>query len=437
MNGRRVVITGVDVVSPYGIGIDVFRDGIFNGKSASATIDSFDVSTLPVKFAAGLQLDDAGLDEYLENQKIAKTLSRAGKFLSISAGRAITNSGLEPGKVDPYRFGTSIGAGGLGYWDTEYGGVLGEIFKESLEIHGNSITVDEAKLISNTLEMTHPLLPLKFLPNIPTAHLSIANNARGNSITLTTACSSSAQAIGEAYRQIKFRISDFVIAGGSDAIINPNCMIMFSLLGVLSKNNDEFMTAARPFDKSRDGFMIGEGAAVFILEELGECLRRGATPLCEIVGYGSTSDAYRLTDSPPEAWGSVAAMKIALEDAGILPVDIDYINAHGTGTKMNDKAETYAVKQVFGNYANEIPISSTKSMIGHCIAAAGGLELAATVLAMENNLLPPTINYSLPDPECDLDYVPNIARYVEIKTAMSNSFGFGGQNAVLIIRKFD
>jgi len=283
----------------------------------------------------------------------------------------------------------------------------------------------------------HPLMPLKALPNIPTAHVAINHNARGNCQTISTACTSSTQAIGEAYRHIKFGIADAMICGGSDSMVNPNGLVAFSALGVLSKNNDEFATASRPFDKSRDGFMLGEGGAVFIIEELESCLQRGGKPLAEITGYASTCDAYRLTDEPPTAWSAIKAVENSLKDAEISPGEIDYINAHGTATRINDKTETYAIKEVFKNNAYKIPVSSTKSMTGHLVAAAGAIEFAACLEALQFQEIPPTINFKNPDPECDLDYVPNVSRGAVLKTVMSNSFGFGGQNACLVVRKLE
>ncbi|MBK8552283.1 MAG: beta-ketoacyl-[acyl-carrier-protein] synthase family protein [Ignavibacteria bacterium] len=258
---------------------------------------------------------------------------------------------------------------------------------------------------------------------------------KGNCQTVTTACTSSAQAIGDAYRQIKSGYADVIIAGGSDSLANPYGIVAFSLLGVLSKNNEEYLTAIRPFDKRRDGFMIGEGAAVFVLEEYEHCRKRGANIYSEIKGFASTNDAFRLTDEPPDAGGSVKAMELALEYAGIDRSSVDYINAHGTGTRMNDRNETFAIKKVFGNRAYSIPVSSTKSMIGHLVAGAGAIEFAACIMAMKNQIIPPTINYEIPDEDCDLDYVPNVSRDAGLKVIQSNSFGFGGQNACLIIKE--
>lgn len=436
MSERRVVVTGMGVVSPFGIGAGKFAENIFAGNSAAALITAFDVSSLPTQFAAPLPLADRDLDARIENQKSLKTLCRAGKFAVIAAKEAVDNAGLEMSRLNPFRFGTSLGAGGLGLEDLEH-------FNQRLQIATNSIAsnnaakLDPARFMRNIREQVHPLTPLKALSNIPTAHIAINHNARGNCQTITTACTSSAQAIGEAYRQIKFGLADAMIAGGSDSMINPNGMIVFSMVGVMSKNNREYRTAARPFDRRRDGFMLGEGAAIFILEELEHCQQRGGEPYGEIIGYASTCDAFRLTDEPPEAWGSIEAMKLALAEAQCNPDRIDYINTHGTGTMMNDKTETFAIKKVFKEQAYTIPLSSTKSMIGHLVAAAGAVEFAACVLAMKHQRIPPTINYQEPDPECDLDYVPNHSREARLEVSLSNSFGFGGQNACLVLKKYN
>jgi 3-oxoacyl-[acyl-carrier-protein] synthase II len=435
MINRRVVITGIGVISPFGIGSKTFWECIREGKSAASLITSFDASRLPTKFAAILPITNSDIESFLENQKSAKTLSRSGMFAIIAAKEAYNDSHLDASQMNPYRLGTSIGAGGLGLVDVEYANQTLDIMLNSID-NSNGLKLDNSKVWQNTLNFVHPLTPIKALSNIPTAHIAINHNARGNCQTITTACTSSAQAIGEAFRQIQFGIADVMITGGSDSMVNPNGFIAFSALGVMTKNNDEYQTAARPFDKRRDGFMLGEGAAIFILEELQHCRQRGAEPIAELVGYASTCDAFRLTDEPPEAWGSIEAMKLALESAGMHPDEIDYINAHGTGTKMNDKTETFAIKSIFKERAKSIPVSSTKSMIGHLVAAAGAVEFAACIQAMKEQVIPPTINYVEPDPECDLDYVPNFSRYAQLNAILSNSFGFGGQNACLIIKKF-
>lgn len=434
MAERRVVISGLGAVTPFGVGLKKYWTNFSEGSSGAQLITAFDVSGLPTSFAAPVPCDDSELDSFIENKKSLKTMSRAAKFAVIAAKEAVEDAELETDRLDPYRFGTSIGAGGLGTWDLEHSNKTLQIVSESID-PDKSEMLNFARVWRNTLDRMHPLSPLKSLSNIPTAHIAMNYNARGNCQTITTACTSSAQAIGEAYRQIKYGIADVIIAGGSDSMVNPYGMVAFSMLGVISKNNGEYQTAARPFDRRRDGFMIGEGAAIFILEEYEHCKKRGAEPCGEILGYASTCDAFRLTDEPPDAWGSIEAMKLALTDASINPDQVDYINAHGTGTKMNDKTETYAIKKVFGKHAHSIPVSSTKSMIGHLVAAAGAAELSACVLAMKHQLIPPTINYREPDPDCDLDYVPNSAREAPLDVVLSSSFGFGGQNACLVIKR--
>ncbi|MFQ5633063.1 MAG: beta-ketoacyl-[acyl-carrier-protein] synthase family protein [bacterium] len=431
---RRVVITGTGVVTPFGVGQERFWENLKAGSSGAQLIDTFDVSGLPTRFAAPVPHDENEINAFIDNKKSIKTMSRAARFAVIATKEAVEEAGLETDRLDPYRFGTSIGAGGLGSWDLEHSNKTIQIVSESLDPNSSDF-VDFGRVWRNTLDGMHPLSPLKSLSNIPTAHIAINYNARGNCQTITTACTSSAQAIGEAYRQIKYGVADVMSAGGSDSMVNPYGMVAFSMLGVISKNNEEFRTAARPFDRRRDGFMIGEGAAIFILEEYEHCKKRGAEPYVEIIGYASTCDAFRLTDEPAEAWGSVEAMKLALADAQINPAHVDYINAHGTSTTMNDKTETYAIKKVFGEHAYSIPVSSTKSMIGHLIAAAGAAELSACTLAMKHQIIPPTINYQEPDPNCDLDYVPNHAREAKLEVILSNSFGFGGQNACLVLKR--
>jgi 3-oxoacyl-[acyl-carrier-protein] synthase II len=434
MSAQRVVISGMGAVSPYGIGMNVLWDNLLAGKSAVRLISDFDVSSLPTRFAAQLTLNEVQLENYVENKKATKTMSRAMMFAMIAAQEAMNQSGLAGNITDPFRFGVSLGAGGLGYWDLEHATHMLDIVVDSL---GPDNHLDYGKVWENTMQKVHPLTPLRALPNISAAHVAIQFNARGHCQTITTACTSSTQAVGEAFRLIKSGWADCMISGGSDAMINPNGMMAFNALGVVSKNNDEYETAARPFDKRRDGFMVGEGGIVFILEELEHCVNRGGTPLAEIIGYASTCDAFRLTDEPPEAWGAVKAMELTLADARAHLQDIDLINAHGTGTQMNDINETYAIKQVFGDHAYHIPVNSTKSMVGHLVAAAGAIELAACVQSIRTQKIHPTINYQVPDPACDLDYVPNTARQCSVNTVLSNSFGFGGQNACLLIRSVD
>jgi 3-oxoacyl-[acyl-carrier-protein] synthase II len=285
-------------------------------------------------------------------------------------------------------------------------------------------------------ERTNPVATLRGLPNLAAAHVAIQNDARGPNNTITTACTAGTQAIGEGLRLIQRGDADVVFAGGTDATINPVSVLGFSLLGTLSRRNDQPESASRPFDLHRDGFVIGEGAGVVILERESLARARSAPVLAELAGYGVTCDAYRITDERPDAGGAARAIRLCLQDAGATPADVEYVNAHGTGTRMNDLTETRAIKEGLGAAAQSVPVSSTKSMLGHLLAAAGAVELAAVVVALCQNFLPPTTNLQTPDPQCDLDYVPGSARSARVGAALSNSFGFGGQNACLLIRRW-
>lgn len=436
MPKRRVVVSGLGVVSPFGLGKQPFWDGLAHGTSGARLIDSFPTADMPTRFAAQLNIDDDRLGAFITDQKIVKTLSRSGKMIIIAAQEALDDAKIDFSKVDPYLTATSLGAGGTGLWDTDHANRLLDVFLSSVE-NSDGLKFRQEVVWSNVLRKIHPLTPLRALPNVPTAHLAIMTNARGQCQTITTACTSSAQAIGEAFRLVQSGIADIVISGGGDSMSNAYGLVAFSMLGVLSINNEEWQTASRPFDRRRDGFMIGEGAAVLVLEEREACLNRGGTPYAEVIGFAGTNDAYRLTDEPAEAWGSIAAMKGAMASAGISPADVDYVNAHGTGTKMNDKTETHAIKVALGEHAARVPVSSTKSQIGHLVAGAGAIECAACLWALRHQMIPPTINYRQPDPDCDLDCVPNTARPANLNVVLSNSFGFGGQNACLALRGFE
>jgi 3-oxoacyl-[acyl-carrier-protein] synthase II len=432
MSEQRVYITGMGVVSPYGPGAPTFGENLFAGVSAVSLITHFDTAGLPTTFAARVPLTAEELEAHLSEPKASKTMNRAARFESIAAAEAVRDSGLELNRLDPYRVGVSMGAGAIGLVDQEH---IELSLRVILEAAAGASPVAAGRVWEATCRRVNPLTPLKALPNVPTAHIAIQFNARGPCHTVATACISGTQAVGEAYRLIKHRYADVMIAGAADSMVNSDALMAFSTLGVLSRNNAEWRTAARPFDRRRDGFVLGEGAAVFILEGEDTVKKRGALPQAEVIGYADTCDAFRLTDQPPEAWGSVQAMNQALKNAQVQPHQIDYINAHGTGTQMNDRTETRAIKAVFGGAAAGIPVSSTKSMIGHLVAAAGAVELAACVLSLKQQMIPPTINYEIPDPLCDLDYVPNIARRAGLNCILTNSFGFGGQNASLVIQR--
>ena len=419
-------------MTPFGAGRNTYWEGLTCGRSAAAPITRFDTSGLPTRFAAMVPISEAELDGLVPSGKSAKTMSRAIKLAVVATEEAIADAGLAESELNPYQLGTSMGCGGLGLCDLDHVLETIRIVADSVSPEGS---VNPNDVWRRTIQQINPITPLRGLPNLTAAHIAINHDARGPCLTVATACTSSAQAIGEAFRQVQTGGAEVMICGGTDSMINPPGLLAFSALGVLSRNNDQYLTAARPFDRRRDGFLLGEGAAILILEDHEFCQRRGGRPYAEVVGYASTCDAYRLTDEPPDGRGSVEAMRGALANGGIGPENVDYINAHGTGTRMNDKAETNAIRSVFGDSTQPPPVSSTKSMIGHLVAAAGSVEFAACVLALEHQCVPPTINYAEPDPVCDLDYVPNQSRETRLDVVLSNSFGFGGQNACLVARR--
>lgn len=431
MSHQKVVITGLGVVSPFGIGHHIFWESLQNGVSAARKIDTFDASQMPTQFWASVPASDDTLNEHLVQRKTGKLLTRSGKMAMIAAAEAIAQSGIDFSSLQPERGAISVGAGGIGLNDPDVAAIG---FDHGGWLASNNIPRDnEGAFWAAMVAHTHPLLSVKAIPNSIAAHLSMLYQIQGASTTITTACTSSSQAIGEAFHKIKYGLADAVLAGGADSMTNPSSLLSFSLLGVLSKNNAEYAAASRPFDRDRDGFLLGEGAAFFVLESLEHCRRRGAQPLAEISGFGCTSDAFRITDEPEDARGSINAMRQALREAQLNPEQIHYINAHGTSTRMNDKTETLAIKKVFGEQAYRTPVSSNKSMFGHLVAGAGAIEMAASILTLQHQVAPPTINLNNPDPECDLDYIPHSARKLDIKNIMSNSFGFGGQNSCLVV----
>jgi len=431
---ERVAITGIGVVTPIGVGRAEYTEALRAGRSGCGTITAFDCGGFDTRIAA--EVDDRLFDAsaYVEPRKMVKHMSRAARFAVAAAAMARSDSALASGDVDPYRIGVSLGAGGMGIVDLDQ--LTAQATAAIISMRGrDSETLDIPEFARVFRERTNPILPLRGLPNLAAAHVAIQQDARGPNNTITTACSAGTQAIGEGMRAIQRGDADVVFAGGADAMINPVGVLGFSMLGTLSRRNDEPERASRPFDAERDGFVIGEGAAILVLERESFARARGARVLAELAGYGCTCDAYRITDERPDAEAAVRAMQRCLEDAGLTPGDVGYINAHGTGTQMNDATETRAVRALFGR-DRVPPMSSTKSMIGHLLAAAGAAELAATVLALDAGFLPPTINYVSPDPACDLDCVPNTARSARLDAALSNSFGFGGQNACLAIRRW-
>ncbi len=429
---ERVFVTGIGVVSAFGVGQETFWDHLARGESASRLIDSFDASQMPTRFWANALASEDELTDLLPNKRTGKLLTRANKMAMIAAEEAMGQSGIDPTTLEGSRFGISVGASGVGLVDQ---GMSPLDYQSSLLLATDQKRPQsEGQFWKLLLDQMHPLNPIRSIPNAISAHLAIQYQALGSCLTYTTACTSSAQAIGEAMLMLRKGRQDVMIAGGADSGTNPSNLLSFSLLGALSTNNEQFQAASRPFDRDRDGFMLGEGAAFLVLETGSHCRKRNARPLAELIGYGSASDAFRVTDEPEDARGAIRAMAMALDDARLAPGQVDHINAHGTSTRMNDPIESFAIHSVFGPAADRIPVTSTKSMIGHLVAGAGAIELVASVLAIKHKLIPPTINIEHLDPACKLDVVRGGSRAMPIQTILSNSFGFGGQNACLIIR---
>ncbi|HEX7192990.1 MAG TPA: beta-ketoacyl-ACP synthase II [Thermoanaerobaculia bacterium] len=408
MTRRRVVITGIGMISPLGIGNDATWQRLIEGKSGIGRISKFDASAYPCQIAGEVH----GFDPELWIEK--KEVKKSDTFIhyAIAAAQiAADDAKLDTSKEDSDRVGVVIGSGIGGLPLIE-------------EMH--------RKLMERGPSRISPFFIPGLIVNLAAGHISIRFKARGPNSAPATACATGAHAIGDAMKIIRHDEADVMFAGGSEAVITPLAVGGFSAMRALSTRNDDPQKASRPWDLNRDGFVMGEGAGVVILEERERALARGAHIYCEITGYGMSSDAYHITSPSEDGSGMMRVMQRALKDAGLAPEQIEYINAHGTSTPVGDKTETVAIKRVFGDYAYKLPISSTKSMTGHLLGAAGGLETAITALAIEHGILPPTINYETPDPECDLDYIPNVARKQKLTHAMSNSFGFGGTNATLI-----
>ena len=425
---RRVVVTGIGVVSPNGIGRRAFSEAIVEGRSGVGLIESFDTSGQAIKIAGEVKGFD--VSPYLgEHRKNLKVMSRAVQFAVGAGALAVEDSGLEPSKIDPERFGVCMGTG---ITPMDVAELVGPISRGI----GQDGGFDVGRFAEAQSESMFPLWLLKHLPNMAAAHLSILHHAMGPNNTIVTACAAGTQAVGEAFRLIRRGDADVMLAGGCDSRLDPLMMVAYQAMKAVSVSTRPPSQVSRPFDGQRDGFVLGEGAAVLILESLSRAKRRGATIYAEVTGYGSSFDAYGITRPEPEGKGAALAMRAALREARRDPADIDYINAHGTSTRLNDLMETMAVKRVFGPRSSKIPMSSQKSMVGHLIGASGALEAAATALSLERGVVPPTINQETPDPECDLDYVPNTAREIPLRTAISNSFGFGGQNASLVMTRF-
>jgi 3-oxoacyl-[acyl-carrier-protein] synthase II len=426
---RRVVVTGTGAVSPLGNNVKDTWLRVTQGKSGVGPITLFDASTFSTRIAG--EVKGFPFEKWLERNPPLTSAMRSTFFALHAAAEAYKDAMLKPFSVDSRRFGLYFGAGDSGNDFDPFVKTLLASFSESGEL------VDKGKYLHHAKENMSALKELETQPFMTVTHLTRLFDIRGPVSNCLTACAASSQAIGEAYEWIKRGDADVMMTGGSHSMIYPLGVAGFSLLTALSTHNAEPEKASRPFDKNRDGFVIAEGAGVLILEELSHAQKRKAHIYGEVVGYGSTADSYRLTDMDPEVRGAAEAIRIAMAKAGVGPENIDYINAHGTSTAVNDSLETMAIKKVMGEYAKKIPVSSTKSMLGHMIAATGAVEAIFCLLAMRDAIIPPTINYEEPDPECDLDYVPNTARRSDVTIALSNSFGFGGQNICLALRKYN
>ena len=423
---RRVVVTGMDVVTPIGVGLEAFWKAALAGTSGVRRIAHFDPQGLPTQIAAALT-DVALLKELREESGLDRHEPR-GVVVGVRAARGAVGDAGAAAAMRGRRAGVFVGTSGERIDLRQMGAIAYASRDADGMITPASFARELARRIgTDRLERT--------LPQYLTARLAGMFGAEGASGTVQTACTSSAQAIGEAMRAIRRGGLDVALAGGAECIVSPIEMQLFSLLGVMSKHNDTPESASRPFDARRDGFVMGEGAGVLVLEEAGHAAARGARIIAELAGYGSACDAYRITDEAPDGRGAVRAMGAAIADAGLAVTDVDYVNAHGTSTPMNDRVESAAIKGVFGEHAARLLVSSTKSMIGHTISAAGAIELATTVLALRDQIAPPTINYQVPDPDCDLHYVPNVPVALRVRAAISNSFGFGGHNDCLLVRQ--
>jgi len=418
------------VVTPLGDTVESLFQSQIEGRSGVSWISQFDARTFPTRFAA--EVKNFNLGKYLKEAHRWDAAGPNTRFAIAAAKMALEDAGLlGDGRIDRTRFGVYLGAG-EGKQDFD---VFTALIARSYD--AQSRTVRAAEFAAGGLRELHPRREREQESHTSTAHLARYFELLGPNYNCLTACAASSQAIGEAAEIIRRGEADLMLSGGAHSMIHPFGLTGFNLLTALSTRNDDPTKASCPFDARRDGFVLGEGAGIVVLEELEHARRRGAKIYAELTGYGSTADAFRVTDSHPEGRGAIECMRLALEDAGLAPADIGYINAHGTSTQVNDRVETLAIKKVFGEEAYRIPVSSSKSMLGHLIAAAGAVELIISVMALREGILPPTINYEVPDPECDLDYIPNVAREKKVQHVLSNSFGFGGQNVSLIVSKFE
>jgi len=409
---KRVVITGIGTINPVGHNVSQTWQSLVNGVSGVKMITRFDASDLPAQVAA--EVKNYNPEEHFDHKEIKK-LDLYTQFAMIAAREAVADAGLTPGNFNPDRTGVITGAG--------IGGIL-TFQEECIKWHDQG-----ARRIS-------PFFIPKMIGNIAAAHISIEHGFKGINFNVMSACASANHAIGTALRAIQYGDADIVVSGGTEAAVTPLAVGGFTSMRALSTRNDDPDTASRPFDKERDGFVMSEGAAIIVLEELEHALLRGAKIYAELAGYGATGDAYHITAPTENGEGSTRAILMAINDAGMKPEDIDYINAHGTSTPLNDRGETCAIKAAFGDYAYKVKINSTKSMVGHMLGAAAGIEAIACVKSIETGIIHPTINLKNPDPDCDLDYTPNQAVNYPVNVALSNSLGFGGHNSSIVIKRF-
>ncbi|MFZ5986907.1 MAG: beta-ketoacyl-ACP synthase II [Bacillota bacterium] len=408
---KRVVITGLGVISALGNDINTFWNSIKEGKCGITKVTRFDVTDMTTKVAA--EMKDFDPTQYID-KKEAKRMDRYSQYALAASKMAVEMSGIDLEKIDDYRFGVVVGSGigGIETFEDQH-----EIFKEK-----------------GPGRVSPFFIPM-MISNMAAGLIAIQFGAKGFNECVTTACATSTNAIGDAFKVIQRGDADIMITGGAEASITPMAFAGFCSMKAMSTTEDPAL-ACRPFDAERNGFVMGEGAGILVIEELEHALKRGANIIAEIVGYGCTNDAYHITAPAPEGAGGARCMKMAVDDAGIRPDEVNYINAHGTSTEYNDKYETAAIKTVFGEHARKLPVSSTKSMTGHLLGAAGAVEAIITALSIKDGFMPPTINYKTPDPECDLDYVPNTGRKADINYALSNSLGFGGHNATIALKKY-
>ncbi len=412
MSSRRVVVTGIGVVTPIGNNPDEFWDSLANGRSGIGRITAFDASEFPTQISGELKNFDP--TEFFDRKQL-KRMDTFCQFGVIAAKQALEDSGLDLEKENCDRIGVYAGSG--------IGGL-------------STIEAQHKIMLEKGPSRVSPLLVPMMIINLLPGQIAMVFGLKGPNLSVVTACATATHSIGEALLGIQSGMADIAVAGGSEASTTPFGLAGFCSMKALSTRNDAPEKASRPFDKERDGFIMAEGAGMLVLEELEHARARSATIYGELAGYGATSDAYHLTAPAPEGAGAARAMQMALDLAGVSPSDVDYINAHGTSTPLNDKFETMAIKTVFGEGAYKVPVSSTKSMHGHLLGAAGAVEAIACLQVMRNNLIPPTINYEYPDEGLDLDYVPNQPREAEVNVALSNSFGFGGHNGTLILKRF-